>query len=203
MKRTTISLLFLVLISIWSAYAVAQDRRTITGTVRDSAGTGIAGGSFVIKGTKTAGSTDANGNFNITVNTSNPVLVFSSVGFLTQEVSVGADNNISVVLEENTQELNEVVVTGFGVKKQTRKLAYAVQEVKGEDLARANTPNIVNALQGKVAGVMINQGAGGPSSSSRIRIRGNTSITRNNTQPLFVVDGVLIKPGVSGADSWG
>jgi iron complex outermembrane receptor protein len=96
-----------------------------------------------------------------------------------------------------------VVVTGFGVKKQTRKLAYAVQEVKGEDLARANTPNIVNALQGKVAGVMINQGAGGPSSSSRIRIRGNTSITRNNTQPLFVVDGVLIKPGVSGADSWG
>src|SRR5687768_12470637 len=81
MKRTTIRLLFLVLISMWSTYAMAQDRRTVTGTVRDSAGTGIAGVSFVVKGTKTAGSTDANGNFNVTVSTNNPVLVFSSVGF--------------------------------------------------------------------------------------------------------------------------
>ena len=69
-------------------------------------------------------------------------------------------------------------------------------------MARANTPNLANALQGKVAGVMINQGAGGPTSASRIRIRGNTSL-KPNTQPLFVIDGVLIQPGTSGADSWG
>ena len=80
---------------------------------------------------------------------------------------------------------------------------YAGSEVKGSDLTRANNANLVNSLQGKVAGVMINQGASGPQSSSRIRIRGNASISNNNTQPLVVVDGVLIEPGTTGNDSWG
>src|SRR5690606_31664713 len=78
----------------------------------------------------------------------------------------------------------------------------AVQNVEGNDLIRANSANVVNALQGKVAGVHIDQGTGGPMSSSRIRVRGNSSLS-NNTQPLIVIDGVLIRPSVSGADSWG
>ncbi len=203
MKRSTIRLLFFVLMIMGSTIAMAQGRRSVTGTVMDAEGNALPGVSFLEKGTKNAGSTDGNGNFRIEVTGSNPVLVFSYVGFLDQEVPVGTEAILSVVLQLDDTELNEVVVTGFGVKKQTRKLAYSVQEVKGEELTRAQTPNIVNALQGKVAGVMINQGAGGPSSSSRIRIRGNASISRSNTQPLFVIDGVLIKPGTSGADSWG
>lgn len=196
---------FLLLLSFLmiSMISYSQQSRTVTGVVRDSTGTPIPGVTFQVKGSKISGVTDQNGNFRVTVSEANPVLEFSSVGYQSRQVPITGNNVVSVVLDANANELSEVVVTGFGIKQQTRKLAYSVQEVKGEDLTRANTPNIVNALQGKVAGVQINQGAGGPSSSSRIRIRGNASVSRNNTQPLFVIDGVLIKPGVSGADSWG
>lgn len=202
MKRTIIRCLLLVLISISSAFVMAQERRTITGQVRDANGEPLAGVSFVVKGTSTAGSTDENGNFRVAVTGASPIIVFTTIGFLEREFTVGADNNVVVVMEDNPGELSEVIVTGFGVKKDIRKLSYSVQEVAGEELARANTVNLANALQGKVAGVMVNQGAGGPSSSSRIRIRGNTSI-RPNASPLFVIDGVLIRPGATGADSWG
>jgi iron complex outermembrane recepter protein len=202
MKRTIIRLVFLVLISLWTTLTMAQERKTITGIVRDNNGNPLSGITFNVKGTKTAGVTDANGYFKVTVSGNEPVLVFSSIGYLAKEVPVGASTTVSVALEPNAKQLNEVVVTGFGVKRQTRKVAFAVQQVRGEDLSRANSPSIINAMQGKIAGVSINQGAGGPSSSSRIRIRGNASLD-GNTQPLFVVDGVLIKPGTSGADSWG
>lgn len=196
---------FLLLMSflLMGSIGYSQQSRTVTGVVKDSSGVPIPGVSFQVKGSKVSGVTDQNGFFKVTVSEANPQLEFSSVGYVTRTVPVTGNNVVSVTLNSNASELSEVVVTGFGIKQQTRKLAYSVQEVKGEDLSRANTPNIVNALQGKVAGVQINQGAGGPSSSSRIRIRGNASVSRNNTQPLFVVDGVLIKPGVSGADSWG
>lgn len=180
----------------------AQVRKAVTGVVKDANGAALAGATINEKGTSNSVSSGDNGSFTITV-ASNGTLVVSYAGFSAQEVAVPASGTIEVVMQSTGTTLNEVVVTGFGVRKQTRKLAYSVQEVKGDELARANTPSLVNALQGKVAGVMINQGAGGPSSSSRIRIRGNASITSSNTQPLFVVDGVLIKPGTSGADSWG
>ncbi|WP_153799897.1 SusC/RagA family TonB-linked outer membrane protein [Foetidibacter luteolus] len=202
MKKTK-GLMLLLLLCIGSIFAFGQGKRTVLGAVRDSTGNGVPGVTITVKGTKVSGTSDGQGNFKIVAPLSNPVLVFSSIGFQAQEVEVNSDDFLAVTLVGSTTELNEVVVTGFGARKSTRKITYAVTEVKGEDLSRTNTPNIVNALQGKVAGVMINQGAGGPSSSSRIRIRGNTSIISNNTQPLFVIDGVLIRPGVSGADSWG
>lgn len=182
--------------------AQAQAKRTITGVVRDANGAALAGATVNEKGTVNNVMSNDNGSFTISV-APNATLVISFAGFTAQEVAAPASGSLEISLQSSGNTLNEVVVTGFGVRKQTKKLSYAVQEVKGEELARANTPNLVNALQGKVAGVMINQGAGGPSSSSRIRIRGNASISRSNTQPLFVVDGVLIKPGTSGADSWG
>lgn len=203
MKKKTTRLLLFMLFCIGSVFAFGQEKRTVSGVVKDSAGIAIPGVSVSIKGTKTRGATDAQGTFRIPVNGPNDVLVISSIGFKGTEVTVGSETFFPVTLLSASGELNEVVVTGFGTRKSTKKLSYAVTEVKGEELSRANTPNIVNALQGKVAGVMINQGAGGPSSSSRIRIRGNASITSNNTQPLFVIDGVLIRPDVSGADSWG
>lgn len=175
-------------------------QQVITGTVTDGSSP-LPGVSVLVKGTTIGTQTDLNGAYSISAG-QGAVLQFSFLGYKTEEITVGDDATINVSLEEDTEYLSEVVVTGFGMEKDLRKLSYSVQTIDGEDLARANEANVVNALQGKVAGVMINQGAGGPQSSSRIRIRGNSSL-RSNTQPLFVVDGVLIQPGVTGADSWG
>lgn len=202
MKKANFYLLPFMLLCICIGTAFGQQKRTISGTVRDSSGNAIPSVSINIKGTKMSSAADAQGNFRISVPASGTVLVFTSVGFQQREVRVGTDDFISVALQNTAGQLNEVVVTGFGARTNTRKLAYAVQEVKGDEIARAGTVNVVNSLQGKVSGVMINQGAGGPSSSSRIRIRGNSNIT-GNTMPLFVIDGVLLQPGASGADSWG
>ncbi|OMP13774.1 hypothetical protein COLO4_00976 [Corchorus olitorius] len=169
---------------------------------RDDKGTGIPGISVAIKGTNLGTTTDSEGKFRLNLTRSNPTLIISGVGFARQEIAISNQTSIDVTLQEDTQTLTEAVVVGFGMKQETRKLSYAAQEVKGRDLERANTANLVNALQGKVAGVQIDQGSGGPMSSSRIRIRGNASLSPN-TQPLFVVDGVLIRPGTTGADSWG
>ena len=194
------SLLWLML-ALCSIAGFAQTKRTISGVVRDADGNGVSGISYKIKGTNIQGVTGVDGSFSVTAAT-NDVIQFTSVGFMNNEATVGSSNSLSVTMVDDVRNLNEVIVTGFGVKKETRKLSYAVTEVKGAELLRANTPNLANALQGKVAGVMINQGAGGPTSGSRIRIRGNASLS-GNTQPLFVIDGVLIQPGTSGADSWG
>lgn len=191
-----------MLLCILSGVAIGQQKRTITGVVKDSSGSIIPGITIIVKGTKSASATDAQGNFKITVPPSGTVLVFSSVGYQPKETRIGSDDFIAVQLQNVSGQLNEVVVTGFGIRTNTKKLAYAIQEVKGDELSRAGTVNAVNSLQGKVSGVMINQGAGGPSSSSRIRIRGNSNIS-GSTMPLFVIDGVLIQPGTSGADSWG
>jgi len=202
-KSTSLNrLLILLLLLTGSTWSIAQDRKTVSGTVADKDQNPLAGVSYLVKGTNNGGATDANGKFTVTIPSSSSVLVFSSIGFVSKEVAVGNASQLSVTLEEDTKILQEAVITGFGMSTETRKLAYSIQEVKGADISRANNANMVNALQGKVAGVMINQGTGGPMSSSRIRIRGNASLSPN-TQPLFVVDGVLIRPGTTGADSWG
>ncbi|MCF2500078.1 MULTISPECIES: SusC/RagA family TonB-linked outer membrane protein [Dyadobacter] len=202
-KFTTLTrLVTLLLLLIGSTWSMAQDRKTVNGTVLDKDQNPLPGVSYLVKGTNAGGATDANGTFSVSVPSSTSVIVFSSIGYISKEVTVGNASQLSVNLEEDNKTLNEVVVTGFGMTTEARKLAYSVQSVQGNDITRTANANMVNALQGKVAGVMINQGTGGPMSSSRIRIRGNASLSPN-TQPLFVVDGVLIRPGTSGADSWG
>lgn len=201
MKKTTHRLLALLCFIAFSVVLHAQQKKTVTGVVRDNNGGGLAGATVTEKGTSNRVLSDQNGNYSIKVSPQ-ATLTISYIGFTTQEVPVNNQETVSVALEASGNAMNEIVVTGFGMRKQARKVTYSIQTVDGDELARANTPNLVNALQGKVAGVMITQGAGGPSSSSRIRIRGNTSLSPN-TQPLFVIDGVLIKPGTTGADSWG
>ncbi len=203
MKKTTNRLLLLVLFCMGGMLAFGQAKRTVSGTVKDSTGAILTGVSVMIKGTKIGGSTDFQGNFQIPVTLGEKTLVFSSIGFQTKEVPVGGNDVLNVVLANEKGQLNEVVVTGFGLKKSTRKVSYSVTEIKGDEIARTASPQIVNALQGKVAGVMVNQGAGGPQSSSRIRIRGNSNISSGNTLPLFVVDGVLIKPTPIASDGYG
>jgi iron complex outermembrane receptor protein len=198
--KTMQRFLMLMLLSAATLLATAQQRKTISGIVRDEGGNPLPGITVQVKGTSTFATTDVNGAYSLSTTAADPKLVFTGVGFTAQELDAATAGEVTLVIKAN--ELNEVVVTGFGQKKSTRNLAYAVQEVKGDDIARAGQVNIVNSLQGKVAGVMINQGAGGPSSSSRIRIRGNASLS-GNTMPLIVIDGILLQPGATGADSWG
>jgi iron complex outermembrane recepter protein len=201
MKKTTqrvfLSLVFSFCLVVM---AMAQERKSFSGVVKDDAGNPLQGITVQVKGTKTYATTDANGGFTIATTSASPKLVFTGIAFT--PVELDGSESMMVALQSKKNELNEVVVTGFGAKKSTRNLTYAIQEVKGSEVARAGQVNVVNSLQGKVAGVMVNQGAGGPSSSSRIRIRGNASLS-GNTMPLVVIDGVLIQPGATGADSWG
>jgi iron complex outermembrane receptor protein len=182
--------------------ANAQQRKLVTGTVRDQSGLALPAVTVAVKGSKSGGVfTDDAGNFSIRAD-ANATLVFSSVGYDSKEVPVGEGSNLSVQLSKNNKELSEAIVTGFGVKKDVRKLSYSATQIQGSELVATNNSNIGDALQGKVAGVTITQGAGGPSSSSRIQIRGNARLNQN-TEPLVVIDGILLQPGTTGADSWG
>ena len=208
MKRTfqpafAFAMLFIVSALFLGLPASAQEKTLISGVVKDSAGVALPGVSIKVKGAaaSTGVVSDDAGNFNIKAAPS-ATLVFSSVGYSTREIPVGGTATLTVQLFKNNKELSEVVVTGFGAKKDIGKVPYSVTTVKGSELVAANNSNIGDALQGKVAGVTISQGTGGPSSSSRIQIRGNARLD-GNTEPLVVVDGILIQPTTTGADSWG
>lgn len=180
----------------------AQEKRLVTGVVRDTAGLGVPGVTVRLKGTASnKGSiTDDNGAYTVRANPGD-VLVFSSIGYATKEETVEA-GTLNVLLMKSSSALGEAIVVGFGGRANTRKLTYSVTEVKGSELVSANNSNFADALQGKVAGVTISQGTGGPSSSARIQIRGNARLA-GNTEPLVVIDGIELQPGITGADSWG
>lgn len=162
---------------------------TATGTVRDTNGDALPGVSIVEKGKPANGTmTDADGNFSLKVSTGS-ILEMSYLGFAKQEVKAAVGMNI--IMKEQGSTLDEVVVTALGMTRDIKALGYAMTELKGDELAKSNIVNPVNALQGKVAGVQINMGAAGPQSSQRILIRGNTSMSGNN-QPIFVVDGIIV-----------
>lgn len=164
-------------------------QRTVSGKVTDDSGQGLPGVNVLIKGTTTGAQTDLDGNYRLSVD-ENATLVFSYVGFETQEVVVGSRSTIDVTMGGAT-ELQEVVVTALGVSRDKRSVGYSVQQVDSEELSQAKEPNIVNALQGQVAGVQIQGSPGTLGGSSRITIRGSNSFLGEN-QPLFVVDGMPI-----------
>lgn len=190
MKRTSIYALLIPLLLLGTLLSYAQQKRTVTGTITDEKNAPLAGASVQEKGTQNAVVTDANGSFSITVQP-NAVLVVSTVGYTTTEMPVGDKNTFTISLKPSSKELGEVVVTALGVSKQKRQLGYSVTDVKGGDLSKTNEISPINALQGRVAGVQIDQGAGGLFGSSKIVIRGNSTLGRNN-QPIFVVDGVIM-----------
>ncbi|MCX2451074.1 SusC/RagA family TonB-linked outer membrane protein [Pedobacter sp. PLR] len=183
MYRRCMAVLLLNVITI-AAYA----QQKVTGTVTEKSGQSIPGVSVTEKGTKNGTSTNGDGKYSISVK-SGAVLVFSSIGLTTKELTVGTATNLNVILEDEANKLNEVVVTALGIKREKKSLGYAMQEIKGESLVNAREPNLVNALSGKVAGLQITRSSSGPGGSSKITLRGNNSLTGNN-QPLIVVDGV-------------
>jgi TonB-linked SusC/RagA family outer membrane protein len=168
--------------------------RTVSGKVV-SAGDGVAlpGVSVIVKGTQTGTVTDVAGAYRLGVPSESSVLVFSFIGYRTTEVTVEGRSTVDVQLETDVTQLNEVVVTSFGIEQEKQALGYSVQSVSGKDIVQMRQPNIVSSLQGQVAGVQITNSGGAPGMSSRILIRGITSLNpKANNQPLFVVDGIPI-----------
>ncbi|ACU61421.1 SusC/RagA family TonB-linked outer membrane protein [Chitinophaga pinensis] len=148
---------------------------------------------IVEKGSQNHVFTGATGDYSITLTSENATLIFSYVGYATQQLPAGSGDILNVTMQSSQKDLHEVVVTAFGVKKEKRALGYTIQQVDNKDLNVNHQPNVVNALQGKVAGVQISSSGGGPGQGSRIIIRGINSISGDrNNQPLFIVDGVEI-----------
>ncbi len=166
----------------------AHNDITVTGKVLSSTGEPIVGASITIKGTTSGTSTDANGNFVITV-PDTATLVFSSVGFVTQEVAVSASNNqITVTMQPSTSAMEEVVVVGYGTQRR-QEVTGSVVSVKGADIAKQPVVNPTQAVQGRVAGVQIIS-SGQPNANPIVRVRGTGSML-GGANPLYVVDGVI------------
>lgn len=180
-------LLAFVLVMFSIAAAVAQ--RTITGTVSDEKGEPLIGASVLVKSTSTGAVTDLDGTYSINVPAGSATLVFSYTGYVTKEVVTTASNVIDVVLEESAEQLSEVLVTAIGIQRDKKAMGYAVTNLASEDLLQKSEVDPVRAVAGKVPGVTIAGAGGGPGQSTKINIRGFSSLT-GNTQPLFVVDGI-------------
>ncbi len=178
----------------------------ISGRVTDENGNGFPGVNILVKGTSIGSVTDVDGNYTINVPDANSILMFSFVGYDSQEIPVQNQTIINVKMVVDESNLEEIVVTALGIEKSAKSLGYATSRVKSDELTINRTPNLMNALQGKVAGVNISTLGTGPGGTSKIRIRGQSSISGQNN-PLIVINGVPIdntnfgtNPGNAGAD---
>ena len=187
---------FFSLIVCLFALAQVHAQRTVSGRVTDDVGEGLPGVNVVIKGTTNGTTTDIDGNYRLDVD-ENAVLVFSYVGFETQEINIGGRTTVDVTMG-GAVELDEVVVTAIGIERESRKLGYGVSQIGSDELTVAREANIASSLQGKITGVQIVPQSGNLGGSVAIRIRGVTSLSGRNS-PLWVIDGIPISDGFSSA----
>ncbi|MGM8363493.1 SusC/RagA family TonB-linked outer membrane protein [Flavobacterium sp. ARAG 55.4] len=169
-----------------------QVQKTVKGMITDEQGMPLPGVSVLEKNTQNSAMTDIDGNFTIDVNTPNPVLVISYVGFTTKEVKVTNSALVKVILKMDTNELNEVVVTALGIKREEKRLGFKQETVKSESLAQTTPNNWSSGLKGKVAGLNIISTGSGPLNSQQITLRGNNSLDPKGNYALIVVDGVPV-----------
>lgn len=196
-KIITTFLIFMLL-----AVHVQAQQRQISGTVRDSDdGLTLPGVSIQIKGTTRGTATDVDGKYNLSIPTGPTILIFSFVGYTTQEVDANNNSVLNVELKGEARRLEEVVVTALGVKREKREIGYSSEKIETDEILRAGAPNVIGALAGRSAGVQISQGDGVDGGTTRITIRGNNNLARSN-QPLIVVDNVPME-NVSGLDNIG
>ena len=168
---------------------------TVSGTVSNSEdGSPLPGVNVHISGTSTGSITSIDGQYTLTVPGAGTNLVFSFVGFLTKEVRVGNQTVINVAMSPDSTHLSDIVVTALGVERDKREIPYAAQNVETANFSRARELNVVNSLQGRVAGMDLIRSSSGLGSATRVVLRGNRSIAGNN-QPLYIVDGVPIQNG--------
>ena len=189
--KKILQLFALVGVLFSSSLLYAQDR-TVSGNVTSADdGSPIPGANVLVKGTTNGTVTDIDGNYKLTVPSDVTTLVISFIGYGSTEVEIGSRAVIDVALETDITELSEVVVTAFGVERETKSLGYAVQEVKAEELVKSQPRSAIQSLQGKVAGVQIGNASGALGATTSVVLRGTSSLTGNN-QALFIVDGVPI-----------
>jgi TonB-linked SusC/RagA family outer membrane protein len=198
--KSIIALMISMMLTI-SVYAENMQGVTVTGLVRGSDGTALPGVNVVLRGTQIGTITDISGAYSIAVEDENSVLVFSYVGYNSEEILVGSRTVVDVELIEDITSLTEVVVTALGIQREEKSLGYSVGRVPGDELTRVAQENVLNSMAGKVAGVTINS-TGGAGSSVSMVIRGATSLSTDN-QPLFVVDGVPIANTVNNVGGFG
>lgn len=178
----------LIVFCLSSVIAFSQNAKKISGVVVDKSGLPIPGLTVAIKGTTIGTTTDFEGNFKLDTKTTNPVLVFSYLGYVTQEKVVGNQNSFKITMSEDVQSLDEVVVVGYGQQKK-ETVTGSISTIKGDELVRVPTSNLNNAITGKLAGVVTVQSSGRPGEdAASIFIRGRS--TWVNSQPLIIVDGV-------------
>jgi TonB-linked SusC/RagA family outer membrane protein len=193
MKRV---LLFVFL--FFPTFLVLAQKSLITGTVREKGNNDpLPGVSILEKGTTNGTITGSNGEFQLSAN-QGATLVFSFIGMKTQEVMIGNETTLSVAMEPFTEEINDVVVTALGIKREKKVLGYSVQDVGSSEISGTNPNNVVSALSGKIAGAQVVTSSGQVGSSSTIKIRGNKSFT-GSAEPLFVVDGTPVMNTITSA----
>ncbi len=192
--------LSLVLSMVLFCLGITMAQRTVTGTVTDETGETLIGASVLVKGTTTGTVTDIDGSYSLDVPAGEQTLVFSYTGYATQDVITGASNVIDITLSEGLQ-LNEVVVTGLGIKKEKKALGYGVSTISNDQLEGKAEGDVARILRGKATGVDITQTSGLAGSGTNVIIRGYSSITGSN-QPLFVVDGIPFNTDTN-ADQFG
>jgi len=173
-------------------HAMAQERKTVKGVVTDAGKSPLAGVTVQVKGSTNAAVTDNDGHYSVTALQSDSIS-FSMIGFGRQMLAVGAGDVLNIVLSQDARQLDGVVVTALGIKRQTRSLGYATQQIGGDEINAVKNPgaNVIGSLSGKVAGAVVTPVATGPGGAARIVLRGNRSISGNNNA-LIVVDGVPI-----------
>ena len=186
MSKLLKSFLALLLLQITS-FAFAQQKQ-VTGTVVSQTNVPVSGASVIVKNSTKGTQTNTEGQFTIQASVGEK-LTISAVGYAPKEVTVGSASSISVTLQALEGELAEVVVTAMGIKREKKALGFSVQDIKSDELLKNKDANLINSLNGKIAGVNVTNSGGAPGASSSIIIRGGTSLERDN-QPLFVIDGM-------------
>ena len=187
--------------SSFGIQAAVQQKKTLTGQVVDVNGIPMVGVTVMEKGTSNGGITDIDGNFSLEVS-DNAVIQFSYIGYKTLELPASGKVKLNVTLKEDTEVLEEVVVTALGIKRAEKALTYNVQQVKGEELTTVKSSNFMNALAGKAAGVQINTSASGPGGAVKVVMRGAKSISQSNNA-LYVIDGIPMYNQTSGSSDMG
>ncbi len=184
--------LFFLLFMAFGTLTMFGQARLVSGVVSSSEdGTPLPGVTVAVKGTTVGTITDATGNYQINVPQGADILIFSFVGLATQEVKIGDLSEVAITMESDLLEIDEVVVTAMGIRKEKKALGYSVQEIDESQISGAKNMDVSKSLQGKIAGVNVKQSSGMPGATSHVTIRGNVSLTGDN-QPLYVVDGMPI-----------
>jgi len=179
-----------------------QQKFTVTGKVTNDVGDPIPGVNVYEKSNPSHGViTTVDGTYSITINNKDAILVFSFIGYENQEIHVAGRTEINVTMVESSQNIDEVVVTALGIKRDIKQLGYAMTEVNGKDIAEVNTVSPVEALKGKSAGVSIGQSDGGLFGKQKILVRGVSVMNSKNNNPIYVIDGVILESGVTTASA--